>query len=270
MARSQTSRLIADVTAARIFDLSQPFTADMPQLPGAPRFQLGLLRRHGDAQRAGGYSAANELLITIGHAGTHIDALGHVSVDGRLHGGLSAEATQRGTGGLRQLGIETVEPIIRRTILLDVAGFLGVAALEPAFGVGGDLLQACLERTGSTIEAGDVVLVRTGWGAYWQDASKYVSQQAGLPGVDDDGARWLAEQRIFGTGADCLMYERYDPAEDRLPVHCRLIEAEGIHLIENMNLEMVAKAGVTECALVVLPLRLVGATASQVRPIALT
>ena len=110
MSDVSTARLLEQLEAARIFDLSQPFTADMPQLPGAPRFQLGLLRRHGDTMRGGGYSAANELMVTIGHAGTHIDAIGHVSVDGRLYGGLSAEEIQRGTVGLSQLGIEAAAP----------------------------------------------------------------------------------------------------------------------------------------------------------------
>ena len=124
---AETSDLITQLQRAHIVDLAQPFHSEMPQLPGAPRFHLSLLRRHGDAMRGGGYSAANEILFTIGHAGTHIDALGHVSVDGRLHGDLLADEVQTGTQGLRQLGIETVGPIVRRSVLLDVAGFLGVS-----------------------------------------------------------------------------------------------------------------------------------------------
>lgn len=269
MSDVSTAGLLEQLEAARIYDLSQPFSANMPQLPGAPRFHLGLLRRHGDTMRGDGYSSANELMVTIGHAGTHIDAIGHVSVDGRLYGGLSAEEVQRGTVGLSQLGIEVAAPIVRRAVLADVAGYLGVSELEPAFRIKADLLKASLAKAGAEVTKGSVVLVRTGWGQRWGDPERYVSAAAGLPGVDEDGAAWLAEKGIVATGSDTLMYEYFDPADNRLPVHCILIQGAGVHLIENMNLEALVGTGLAEFAIVVLPLRLVGATASQVRPIAL-
>lgn len=261
--------LLEAIQQARIFDLSHPLTPSMPQLPGAPRFQLSLLRRHGDTTRGEGYSSANELLVAMQHSGTHIDAIGHVSVDGRLYGGLDAAEVQQGPVGLKALGIETVEPIIRRGVLLDVARELGLETLEPGFGIDGTLLERTRQRSGASIGAGDIVLVRTGWGGLWGEPERYVSATDGLPGVNDDGARWLADREIFATGADCLMFESFTPTDNRLPVHCRLIQGSGIHLVENMNLEAVAAAGVTECLVVILPLLLVGATASQVRPIAI-
>ena len=33
------------------------------------------MRRHGDMVREDGSSAANELIVTSGHTGTHVDAL---------------------------------------------------------------------------------------------------------------------------------------------------------------------------------------------------
>jgi kynurenine formamidase len=269
MSPETTRQLIHQLQGARVIDLAHAMYADMPQLPGAPRYHLSLLRRHGDAMRGGGYSAANELLFTIGHAGTHLDAIGHVSVDGRLFGGLAADEVQSGTQGLKQLGIEEVEPIVRRGVLLDIAGFLGVAALEPAFGVTGELLGACLAATGASIEPGDVVLVRTGWGQYWTDPERYVSREAGLPGVNADGAAWLVARGIFAAGADCLMFEQFHPSDNRLPVHCDLIQGAGIHLLENLNLEELAAARAVEFAVIVLPLKLNGATASPVRPVAI-
>ena len=264
-----TPGLLDSLRSARLLDLGQPFHADMPQPPGAPRFSLSLWRRHGDVMRGDGYSAAIDLLTTTCHAGTHIDAIGHISVDGRLYGDRPADAVQRGAGGLRELGIETLAPVVRRGVLADVAGYLGVPALEPGFGIGGDLLQAALDRSGSRVEAGDVVLVRTGWGRLWGDPDRYVSREAGLPGVDSDGAAWIADRGVPVTGADCLMYERFDPRDNRLPVHSRLVRGEAIHLIENMQLEGLAAVSPTAFAIVVLPLPLVGASGSQVRPVAL-
>ena len=261
--------LIDRLLHARVFDLSQTVHADMPQLPGLPRLSLSLLRRHGDARRDAGYSSAQDLLVTISHAGTHIDAIGHVSVEGRLHGDRPAQETQTGVRGLRALGIEEVGPIVRRGVLLDIAGMLGVSLLDPAFRVTGALLDRCLRSTGQELRPGDVVLVRTGWGSLWDDPERYVSREAGLPGVDADGAEWLAQRRPFATGADCLMYERFHPSENGLPVHSRLIQGAGIHLIENMNLEPLADGGPAAFGFIALPLRLLGATGSQIRPIAL-
>lgn len=264
-----TDSLIDALRTARVVDLGQPFHAQMPQLPGAPRFHLSLLRRHGDLVRGEGYSAANEVVFTICHAGTHIDAIGHISVNGRLHGGLPAAEVQAGTRGLTQLGIETVEPIVRRGVLLDVAGLLGVPAVPPAFGIGAKLLEEALQAADTTIEPGDAVLVRTGWGQFWDDPDRYVSREAGVPGVNLEGARWLSDRQIFVTGADCLMYESFHPSDDRMPVHCHLVQERGVHLVENLNLEALAAARLRRFAFVALPLRLVGATGSQIRPIAL-
>lgn len=261
--------LIASLMAARVIDLSQTMHPGMPQLPGMPRYSVALLRRHGDSVRTGGYSSAHDVIATISHSGTHIDAIGHVSVDGRLYDDLPAGEVQTGTRGLGQLGIETVAPIIRRGVLLDIAGLLGVPALEPAFGVDASLLERAAAAAEVEVRPGDVVLVRTGWGRFWDEPDRYVSADRGLPGVDGDGAAWIAARRAFATGADVLMYERHAPADDRMPVHSTLIKGAGIHLIENMNLEGLVEADVHEFAFVALPLRVIGATGSQIRPIAL-
>ncbi|MFB3051808.1 MAG: cyclase family protein, partial [Acidimicrobiia bacterium] len=80
--------------SARVIDLAQPLHRGMPVSPNHPSFQLALMRRHGDMVRSDGGSAANEIIVTGGHVGTHIDSLAHVSQDGRLHGGVDAESLQ--------------------------------------------------------------------------------------------------------------------------------------------------------------------------------
>jgi hypothetical protein len=112
---------VAAVLAAEVFDLGRPLFAGMPQSPNHPEFRMALQRRHGDMVRADGSSAANEILVTGGHVGTHIDALCHVSFEGKLHGGVDAAAAQAG-GRFTELGIETVAPIVRRGLLLDGRG----------------------------------------------------------------------------------------------------------------------------------------------------
>lgn len=264
-----SSDLVRMVAGGTVYDLGQTSHPLMPQLPGAPRYTMTLLRRHGDLNRDGGFSSANELLVTIGHAGTHIDAIGHVSVDGRLHGGIDASEVQVGTRGLQRLGIEQAAPIVRRGVLLDIAGMLGLDALAPATPITGELLERCATESGVVVGRGDAVLIRTGWGRFWDDPVRYVSERDGLPGTNIDGARWLSARGIAVTGADCLMYEYYHPSVNALPVHSHLIQGHAIHLVENLLLESLAAANVREFVFVVSPLKLVGATGSPVRPIAI-
>ena len=91
-----TRALIDAVTAGtRTVELGQPLFTGMPCSPNHPGFRMTLIRRHGDMVRPDGGSASNEIVVTGGHVGTHVDALSHVSQDGCLHGGIDAEAAQR-------------------------------------------------------------------------------------------------------------------------------------------------------------------------------
>ena len=61
-------------------------------------------------------------MISMGtHVGTHVDALAHVSQDGQLYGGLDADEALEG-GRYVELGAHTIEPMVRRGVLLDVPG----------------------------------------------------------------------------------------------------------------------------------------------------
>ena len=266
--RVSTPDLIALATGSRVVDLAHPMAAEMPQWPTHPPLVFSLVRRHGDSPRPGGYSSANEVIVTSGHTGTHLDGLGHVSCDGLLFGGLDAAAAQQGTRGLTRHGLETVAPIVRRGVLLDVARRRGLACLAPGERVTATDLAAA-EAAAAPVRPGDVVLVRTGWARHWGDPARYVDLAVGWPGPDESAAEWLAERSIFATGADTITYERWDPSTGALPVHLRLIAGAGIHLLENMQLEELSALGAGEFLFLCLPLKFVGATGSPVRPVAL-
>ena len=53
-----------------------------------------------------------------------------------------------------------------------------------------------------------------------------------------------------------------------MPVHVHLLVESGIHIIECLNLDELASAGVAEFLFVALPLKIRGATGSPVRPVA--
>lgn len=257
---------------ARIYDLAQPLEAATPTSPNHPPFRMALLRRHGDVVRSDGASAANELFTMGGHTGTHIDALSHVSQDMRLHGGLDAAEAARG-GRFSRLGVESIAPVVCRGVLLDVPRALGCEALEPAHAVtAADLELACDEEQ-VDVRAGDAVLVRSGWpvGRY-HDGTALAGWDTGVPGPDESAARWLAARGVGVTGADTIAYEWLAPGAGHslLPVHRILLVENGIHIVELMALEELARDRVYEFLFVLTPLKLVGATGSPVRPLAIS
>jgi kynurenine formamidase len=261
--------LAAVVQGVRTIELGQPLFTGMPCSPNHPGFRMALTRRHGDMRRPDGGSASSEVIITGGHVGTHIDALAHVSHDGKLHGGVDAAAAQAG-GAFTELGVEQIPPLVARAVLLDVAATHGVDILEPGYGITRQDLIDAAERAGVLPGPGDIALVRTGWARNFPDAETYLGQTGGVPGVTEEAAEWLTAQDIVATGADTTAYEQIPPGDGHrvLPVHRHLLVEHGVYIMEHLNLEEVAARGLTEFVMVVAPLRIVGGTGSPIRPIA--
>src|SRR4051794_7633041 len=113
---------------ARVYDLSQPYFTGMPHYPTHPPFLFGLTKRHGDMIGPAGNSSAADAIAMGSHLGTHIDALCHFSCGGKLHGGVEAEPVQSYGGGLERYSVDTIAPILRRGVLIDIAGGEAVAA----------------------------------------------------------------------------------------------------------------------------------------------
>jgi kynurenine formamidase len=260
-------RLRRLVRTGRVFELSHDLAPGMPMHPYHHAYSLVPHRRHGDTERPGGATFANEVITTPGHAGTHIDALGHFSRHGTMHGGclVSDVATHE---GLRSLDITTTPPILRRGVLLDVAAIRGVQCLEPGEPVEGADLEACAGARNFEVEAGDVVLVRTGWERHWQDPASFTGGLGGCPGVAASGADWLIAHGAGFAGTDTAGFEVAPPRG--VSVHAMLLVDAGIQIIENLALDQLAGSGVAEFLFVALPLRLAGATGSPIRAIAVT
>ena len=266
-----TSDPLLDAVSAgvRLVELGQPFFTGMPCSPNHPGFRMTLIRRHGDMVRPDGGSAANEIIVTGGHVGTHVDALSHVSHDGLMYGGVDAAAAQTG-GRFQQLGAEHTPAMFTRGVLLDVAGTKGVDVLPAGYGVTADDLAGAAERAGVQLRKGDVALIRTGWARHFDDAATYLGQADGVPGATTDAGEWLAAAGVVATGADTTAYEQIQAGSGHsvLPVHRILLVRNGIYIIEHLNLEAAAAAGLTEFTFVMAPLRIVGGTGSPVRPFA--
>ena len=262
--------IIDELAGARVYDLAHPLEAATPTSPNHPPFRLGLIRRHGDSVREDGSSAANEMFTMGGHTGTHIDALCHVSADGFLHGGLDAAEASRG-GRFSVHGVETISPYLCRGVLLDIPAALGLAVLPAAHPVTAEDLARAAAAAGVEVRAGDAVLIRTGWPVgRLQDAAAMVGHASGVPGPDVSAGRWLSDRAVRVTGSDTIAYEWLAPGAGHalLPVHRHLLVEAGINIIELLDLEAVAREAVHEFLFVAAPLKLLGATGSPLRPLA--
>jgi kynurenine formamidase len=242
------------------YDLGQPYFTGMPHYPTHPPFLYSLTKKHGDILYEDGSTSAADAIALGTHVGTHIDALSHFSCNGICFGGQAVEQSYE--HGMTALGIDTVAPIVRRGVLLDIAGLENVDALPADFEITPEHLSRAAH---CEIGAGDVVLLRTGWARYFSDARRYINNVV-APGPGVESARWLSERKIFAAGSDTVAFERVP--NPSMPVHVHLLVESGIHLIEVLNLEELARAQVYEFLFVAAPLNIRGATGAPIRPLA--
>jgi kynurenine formamidase len=255
-------RLLDVVNRAKIYDLSQPYFVGMPHYPTHPPFLFSLTRAHGEYPGPEGHSSSAEAIALGGHVGTHIDALCHFSYRGKLYGGV--EISQAYERGHTQLTVDTIAPILRRGVLLDIAGQHGVPALPDDFEIRPEHLDQAAR--GLEIGRGDVVLLRTGWARFFSEPPRFIAEGRG-PGPSLAGARWLSERGVFAAGADTMAFEKIPVTT--MPVHVHLLVESGIHIMECLNMEEVAAAGVREFLFVAAPMKIRGATGAPMRPLAL-
>jgi kynurenine formamidase len=120
------------------------------------------------------------MIVTGGHVGTHIDTLAHYSHEGRLFGGVCACEAQTGKR-FRNHGAETLPMIVGRGVLIDVPAAQGDVPLDAS------AVDEALRVQGTTLQPGDAVLIRTGWGRRWDDAAAFLDFTGGVPRPDVGG-----------------------------------------------------------------------------------
>jgi len=259
--------------AAQVVDLNFIWDARSPLLSFNPPFAAALVNTH--RQTKGWIPqiafAADMMFFSGQHGAPTIDALGHISHDGKMFGGLNAEENE-GPNGLTALGIETYpkDKYINRGVLLDVAKFKGVDMLAPGYEITGADLEATAKAQGVEVRAGDSVLIRTGYGKLFGDKAKYMGLR---PGPGESACAWLASKKVFLSGDDQLTFEVYPEKGTIFPCHRILIADSGIYIVENMNLEELAPVLAArksyEFAVVINPPRLRGMTGAAINAFAI-
>lgn len=278
-AESRT-KVLSRVDGSATYDLSVEYFIGMPswQAAGDPRYQIWMTHTPqgtivDDPMRVGeelnnhvSYTGAAVSMYT--HMGTHIDALNHFGLNGKIWNGFSAHK-HLGDRGWNVAGAEKIPPIIARGVLIDVAAAKGLDMLGDGYRITREDLIEALDKQGVDIQEGDVALIRTGRMKVYEDAAAYM---ANPPGLGMAAARFLVEEKgAMIVGADNLSFEAF-PSEledDYVPLHTYLLAQQGAPILELVYLEELSQDAVYEFAFIGGSLKLRGSDAAPIRPIAI-
>ena len=230
--------------------------------------------------------------------GTQMDALGHFaylgdpwdgqgdfpSADASYYGGYSqSEVKPSAASPLLKLGIEHAPPIITTAVLLDARSYLGNGeVLSAGQTISAADIEAMLEAQGlgwRGLLAGDVLYIYTGWSDIWETPEYYTKG----PGLANDALAYIEEKQVVLVALDNpftdpvnegqLMGQAGPPAgtPDGLPFvnHHYNLTQSGIHQIQNLKLDDLARDKVWTSCTMILPLRSQGNSGSPVRPVAI-
>lgn len=272
--------ILSRISGGEVYDLAVDYFIGMPswQAAGDPHYRIWMTHTpHGtvvdDPLRVGAtmnkhvsYTGAAISMYT--HMGTHIDALVHFGLNGRIWNGFRAQA-HLGDRGWQVAGAEKIPPLVARGVLIDVAAAKGLEMLPDGYRITRDDLVEALTTQHTELREGDVALIRTGRMKLYEDAQAYM---ANPPGLGMAAARFLVEERgAMAVGADNLSFEAF-PSEletDYVPVHTYLLAEQGAPIIELVYLEDLSRDQVYEFAFIGGSLKLRGSDAAPIRPIAM-
>jgi len=270
--------ILSRIEGAKSYDLAVEYFIGMPswEAAGDPPYQMWMTHTpHGttvsDPMKVGKemnqhVSYSGSAVSMYAHMGTHIDALNHFGLNGKIWNGYAA-ADHLGDQGWTVTGAEKLPPIIARGVLIDVAAAKGMQMLPENYRITRRDLQEALDGQGVKLQEGDVALIRTGRMQDYEDKSAYMSNP---PGLSIDAAKFLVEDGgAMVVGADNLSFEAF-PAETEdnyIPVHTYLLAQQGAPIIELINLEELSKDRIYEFAFVGASLKFRGADAAPIRPV---
>ncbi|MFJ6667761.1 cyclase family protein [Streptomyces sp. NPDC091383] len=267
---------VAEVRTGRRIPLALPLTHDGVQtgvIPGRVD-PLHAMTQLNQELFGPGTVACSDDVVTLGlQAGTHWDALPHVSHGGRLYNGRPA-ATVTAHGGAAYSGIDRAGPVLSRGVLLDVAAALGVERLAGGHAVTPQELERAEEFGGVRVRAGDIVLVRTGQVRVLLGGDRH-GYGYPSPGLSVRTPEWFHARDVAAVANDTLTFEIFPPEIDDLwlPVHALHLVEMGMLQGQNWNLEELSTAcgesGRYAFLLSAAPEPFAGATGSPVAPVAL-
>jgi len=242
--------------------------------PDNPSPALHFMVAAGDVAARQALQASSDFVGVSFHgmAVSHIDALCHVFVDGRMYNGRPASDVT--SVGARHNSIQVAfGGIVGRGVLLDVPRHRGVSWIEPGCVIEPAELDAVCTAQGVAPESGDILLISTGRDARRAEHGPWNPVEPGLAGLHPECVPWLADADPSVLGSDGVS----DPLPSNqhtwpMPVHQCLLVGMGVHLLDNLRLDLLAAACAAadrhEFLFVVAPLQIPQGTGSPANPIA--
>jgi len=220
----------------RFIDLTHPLHPGIPTWEGSCGFQL-VGNGAGSRDPAAPSFKLQSIRMETG-VGTHLDSPSHL-----FSSGMTVE-------------LYPLEQLVAPCRVLDVSSRAAEEfVLQPD-----DLKD--YESESGVLEAGCVVLIRTGWDRFWDRPDQYRNGLV-FPSVSGAAAEGLLERGVIGLGIDTLSPDRGDSG---YPVH-HLFLGAGNYLLENVaNLAQMPTKGAELWAL---PLAIQGGSEAPVRLVAL-
>lgn len=221
---------------------------------------------------------ADDIATLYLQGSTHYDAIGHVWYEDKLYNGIDAHET---IGEMKRASIMPIaeKGVVARGVLIDMARHRGKPWLDREETITLDELLAAARDQGSEIEPRDIILIRTGWPAYWfhVDNPEKFYEDYSEPGLSysRELVEWFQENEIPNLVSDTLGNEASIHKEcgiDSL-LHAALIRNLGIAFTEQAWLEDLADACARDNRWTFLysaaPLKIVGAAGGPVNPMAI-
>jgi len=277
-------RAAACVKTGKRFPLAIPMSEDGPMLgnipPGRKNPQQHRFELHDPFTKDPNsvHVNTNEFTLNL-KAATHWSALGHVEYAGRLYNGFPLDSIDQ--RGAHRLGIDKVDSLVTRGVLLDVARAQSVDRLEPGTAIAPEDLDAAEKLAAVTVEPGDAILIRTGSMRWLKEGDKetYAGIFRGIPGPGIACAGWFRERDVAAAAADTSGFEVWPRETTDLlkvlghPLHALCIVEMGMTLGQNFDLEALAEDcaadGVYEFLLSASPEPFEGGLGGPVNPVAI-
>jgi kynurenine formamidase len=241
------------IRSGKRISLALPFDANGPQTGGFGRFNpIHLMFRDGGdivtgtivddfyGGRDRHIRGTDDMIIMPLQSGTQWDSLSHILFENKMYNGYPAEYVTS-KGATRNDIAQAADRTAGRGVLLDVARYKGVAALEAGYAITADDLVGCAQAQGVEVGRGDFVMVRTGqleerrgnWGDYAGGPA---------PGLGFASIPWVAETEIAGLatdtwGMEVLPNETPDVFQ---PLHIVFLVGMGLYVGEIFDLQALA------------------------------
>ena len=154
------------IRTGEVIELGQ--VLDPEKMPFFPGRSLSIMTKRTNVLPQSNRRISNEEMVIgeMGQIGTQFDGFSHQGIDNGFYNCFKQDqiATRN---GFSKLGVEKVGALMTRGVLIDVAALKGVEMLPDTYEITVRDLQDALKRQNLTLQAGDAIIINTGWGKLW-------------------------------------------------------------------------------------------------------